>query len=113
MRKLKFIYLRNSLSQRFIIVQVPHNCAGATQIWLDTRQHSGHSTTMDFMFALSVPISIAGESVASRVSVSLLAGMCDENASARLLCGLVARNIDDYGVILRRVMRMTRSQVCV
>jgi hypothetical protein len=87
------------------------DCSGATRVWLDTRQHSGHSTTMDFMFALAVPISIAGESVASRVSVSLLAGMCDHSDRVRLMCGLVARNVEDYGDVLRRVMLLSSHKV--
>ena len=67
---------------------------------------------MDFMFALAIPIAIAGDSVASRVSVSLLAAMCEDNAQARLVCGFVARNVDDYGFILRRSMSMATHKVC-
>ncbi len=80
-------------------------------MWLDTRQHSGHSTSMDFIFALAIPVSIAGESVASRVSVSLLAAMCDSGSRAELVCALVARGVDDYGTLLRRVLPMSNRKV--
>jgi hypothetical protein len=80
-------------------------------VWLDTRQHSGHSTSMDFVFALAVPVSIAGESVASRVSASLLATMCQGVAAAELVCALMARNVDDYGMMLRRVLPMSHRKV--
>ena len=80
-------------------------------MWLDTRQHSGHSTSMDFVFALAVPVSIAGESVASRVSASLLAAMCHGVAAAELVCALMARNVDDYGMMLRRVLPMSHRKV--
>ncbi len=67
---------------------------------------------MDFLFALAVPVSIAGESVASRVSASLLAAMCQGVAAAELVCALMARNVDDYGMMLRRVVPMSRRKVC-
>ncbi len=82
-------------------------------MWLDTRQHSGHSTSMDFIFALAVPVSIAGESVASRVSVSLLAAMCNGSVGAQLVCALIARGVDDYGMLLRRVVPMSNRKVCL
>jgi hypothetical protein len=67
---------------------------------------------MDFMFALAVPIAIAGESVASRVSTSIMAGMCDHSHAARLVCGLVARSVDDYGDVLIRLLLMSNRKVC-
>jgi hypothetical protein len=67
---------------------------------------------MDFVFALAVPVSIAGESVASRVSVSLMAALCDGNQKAGLVCGLIARGVEDYGKMLRQFMGMGNRKVC-
>jgi hypothetical protein len=66
---------------------------------------------MDFIFALAVPISIAGESVASRVSISLLAAMCSASIRAQLVCALIARGVDDYGMLLRGVVPMSNHKV--
>ena len=86
---------------------------------------------MDFMFALAVhplplkyqpvvrivlicqqiPVSIAGESVASRVSASLMAAMCSGSVGASLVCAMVARDADDYGMLVRRAARMSNGKV--
>ena len=66
---------------------------------------------MDFVFALALPVAIGGESVASRVSVSLMAGLCDGEGGGGLACGLIARGVEDYGWMLRRVMRMSEPKV--
>jgi hypothetical protein len=66
---------------------------------------------MDFMFALAVPVSVAGESVASRVSASLMAALCSGSARASLVCAMVARDADDYGMLVRRAALMSNSKV--
>ncbi len=66
---------------------------------------------MDFMFALALPVAIGGESVASRVSVSMMAAMCGGSNSASLVCALVARGVDDYGMLVRRATLMNDSKV--
>lgn len=66
---------------------------------------------MDFMFALAVPVSVAGESVASRVSASLMAAMCSGSGTASLVCAMVARDADDYGMLVRRAALMGNSKV--
>ena len=49
--------------------------------------------------------------MASRVSASLMAAMCSGSVGASLVCAMVARDADDYGMLVRRAALMSNGKV--